>query len=106
MHIKNLVTQAKKSGLSLDKYTSSAAFLINCFAGSLQIEGMVRTQKTSVGKTSSCLVIAPKACSFKNLMDSLKTARSENDLPVSSFILILLRIICAKASLFVSSTLV
>lgn len=77
--------------------TSFAAVSMNCFAGSLQIAGMVRTQDTSVGRTVVCLVMASKAWSLKNLMDSLKTVRIENDLPVSSFILILLRIICAKA---------
>lgn len=70
--------------------TSSAAVLMNCLAGSLQIAGMVRTQDMSVGRRVVFLVMAPKACSLKNLMDSLKTARSENDLPVVSFIFIFL----------------
>lgn len=70
--------------------TSSAAVLMNCLAGSLQIAGMARTQDVSVGRRVVFLVMTSKACSLKNLMDSLKTARSEYDLPVVSFIFIFL----------------
>lgn len=80
--------------------TYSAAVLINCFAGSLQITGMVKTQKTSEGRTVVCLVMAFKACFLKKPIDSLKTVRKENGLPVVSFIFISFCIICTKKDVY------
>lgn len=69
------------------KNTSSAAFLMNAFAGSDQIAGTVTTHWMSVSSMSiSCLHTQSKTDCFRYLRDSENTTIAGNDFPVSSSI--------------------
>ena len=74
---------------TLNPFTSMAATLINCLAGSLQIAGTVKTQNISSNLTSLSLQRASKACLLKNPMDSRKIFLNGSPFfPVSSLIFI------------------